>query len=282
MAAFQRTYARIRRSTHSSPGNHGSFSGRDGVDVVGGGEGRDADVSLACPLQQAQHEVPGPVGALVVDDGVEGVAPFLGLFRVDVDQLSGQPRADQRLALTSVGHAGIASLRPAGRPAWSARPIAGSPPLQPTRDRGSLPLAGVVVQAGDVQCTCRKLEGKERLMQAKVGERLILKSHHVGEPDRARARFSRCAARRVDRRSWCGSKTAMRDWCFRAQTRSCTTLTAAERSSSALNASAPDGVSTRTRCAQLVRCACAGCWPCNGLPACTPHLGCPRTRRGQW
>ena len=73
--------------------------GRDRVDVVGAAQARHADLVLAGPLEQAQHEVPGAVAARVVDDRVERLEPLGGLGGVDVGQLARQAVADDRGAL---------------------------------------------------------------------------------------------------------------------------------------------------------------------------------------
>jgi hypothetical protein len=44
---------------------------RDRVDVVGGRQRRHADLPFARPFEQAQHDVPGALGAGGVDDTVE-------------------------------------------------------------------------------------------------------------------------------------------------------------------------------------------------------------------
>ena len=69
---------------------------RDRVDVVGGAQGRDADLLLARALEQAQHHVAGAVAAAVVEHRVEGREPLLGLVRVDVGQLGGEALVDHR------------------------------------------------------------------------------------------------------------------------------------------------------------------------------------------
>ncbi len=72
---------------------------RDRVDVVGAAQARHADLLLAGPLQQAEHEVARPVAPGVVDDGVQRLEPLGGLGRIDVGQLARQPVADDRGAL---------------------------------------------------------------------------------------------------------------------------------------------------------------------------------------
>ncbi len=65
----------------------GLLLGADRVDVAGLGQGRDADVALAGPLQQLVHQEAGAVLALLVQDLVQGVEPLAGLDLVDVGQL---------------------------------------------------------------------------------------------------------------------------------------------------------------------------------------------------
>ena len=68
--------------------------GRDRVDVVGAAQRGHADLHLAGPLEQAEHHVAGALAAALVDQRVEGVEPVVGLVRVDVGQLGGQPLVD--------------------------------------------------------------------------------------------------------------------------------------------------------------------------------------------
>ena len=56
----------------------------DRVDVAGLGQRRQADVQLARALEQLVDEEAGPALALLADELVERVEPFLGLGRVDV------------------------------------------------------------------------------------------------------------------------------------------------------------------------------------------------------
>ena len=76
---------------------------RDRVDVVGAAQRGDADLLLAAALEQPEHQVAGAVAAGVVDDGVEGVQPLLGLVGIGVGELAGQPVGDDR-----AGRAGVA------------------------------------------------------------------------------------------------------------------------------------------------------------------------------
>ena len=69
---------------------------RDAVDVVGAAQRGDAHLGLAGPLEQAQHDVPGPVAAAFLQQGVEGRQPVLGLVGVDVGQLGRQALVDHR------------------------------------------------------------------------------------------------------------------------------------------------------------------------------------------
>ena len=59
----------------------------DRVDVPGLREARQADVTLACPLQQLVHQEAGAVLPLLVQDLVEGLDPVVGLGLVDVGEL---------------------------------------------------------------------------------------------------------------------------------------------------------------------------------------------------
>ena len=65
-------------------GEPGLVLGRDRVDVVGGGQARDAHLALAGALVELEHQVAGAGPAALVDDAVERVQPLLGLVRVDV------------------------------------------------------------------------------------------------------------------------------------------------------------------------------------------------------
>src|SRR5690606_26595616 len=56
--------------------------GRKGVDVVSGGQGRYADLTLPGTLEQPQHHVAGPLASPLVDDTVEGLDPLQRLLRV--------------------------------------------------------------------------------------------------------------------------------------------------------------------------------------------------------
>ena len=60
---------------------------RDGVDVAGLDQRRQAHVQLAGALEQLVDQVAGAVGAFLLDHGVERLDPLLGLGRVDVRQL---------------------------------------------------------------------------------------------------------------------------------------------------------------------------------------------------
>jgi hypothetical protein len=75
---------------------------RDGVDVVGAAQAGHAHLVLAGPLQEAEHEVPRPVAAGVVDDRVQGLEPLGGLGGVDVGQLARQSVADDRRPVGSI------------------------------------------------------------------------------------------------------------------------------------------------------------------------------------
>ena len=85
-------------------GEPGLALGRDGVDEVGAAQAGHADLLLTGPLQQPEHDVPGPGPAVGPDDVIEGLHPFPGLVRIDVRQLGGQSVADDGEALASGGH----------------------------------------------------------------------------------------------------------------------------------------------------------------------------------
>ena len=70
--------------------------GRDGVDVVGAAQRRDADLLLAGPLEEPQHHVARALAAAVGDHGVEGLEPLPGLLGIDVGQLGRQALVDHR------------------------------------------------------------------------------------------------------------------------------------------------------------------------------------------
>ena len=70
----------------------------DGVDVVGRRQRRDPDVLHARTLEQAQHDVAGPLAARVVDQRVDGVQPLGRLLRVDVRQVGGDAVEDGAVA----------------------------------------------------------------------------------------------------------------------------------------------------------------------------------------
>ncbi len=77
--------------------------GRDGVDVVGAAQRGHADLGLARPLEQAQHDVARPVPTALVEHRVEGGDPVGGLVGVDVRQLRGQALVDDRRGAAGAG-----------------------------------------------------------------------------------------------------------------------------------------------------------------------------------
>jgi hypothetical protein len=85
------------------PGEPGFSLGGDGIDVVGGGQRRYADLALPGALQQTQHHVAGAFGPPLIDDTVKRLDPFAGFLRVDVRKLARQAVADYR-ALAFRGH----------------------------------------------------------------------------------------------------------------------------------------------------------------------------------
>ena len=79
---------------------------RDRVDVVGAAQRRNADLLLAGTLEEAEHDVAGPLPAALVEERVERGDPVLGLVRVDVGELGRQALVDHR---GSGGVAGVGS-----------------------------------------------------------------------------------------------------------------------------------------------------------------------------
>ena len=79
--------------------------GGDGVDVVRAAHLGHGHALLAGPLDQPQHEIAGPLPAALVDGGVEGVEPLLGLFGIEVRDLTRKAANDDRVAIGSGSHA---------------------------------------------------------------------------------------------------------------------------------------------------------------------------------
>ena len=69
------------------PGEGGLLLGRDRVDVARLGQGRNADLELAGPLEEAEQDEARPFGPRLLDHRVERVEPFLGLGGVDIREL---------------------------------------------------------------------------------------------------------------------------------------------------------------------------------------------------
>ena len=95
----------------------------DGVHVGRRHRRGDAHIPFPRPPEQVEHDVPGAGSALVVDQPVEGLDPFLGLGRVDVrygaeqtvDQRSGGGRHEYLFS------AGLRSLPSVPRPTHDPR-----------------------------------------------------------------------------------------------------------------------------------------------------------------
>ena len=68
--------------------------GGNGVDEVGAAQGGNADLLLAGPLQQAEHDVAGALTPVGVGQVVEGLEPLLGLLGIDVRELGRQTLVD--------------------------------------------------------------------------------------------------------------------------------------------------------------------------------------------
>src|SRR5262249_52298702 len=77
--------------------------GRNRVDVVRAAQAGDADLLLARPFEQPEHDVPGPGAAAGPHHVVERFQPLPGLVWVDVGKLGGQAVADNRVAQTLAG-----------------------------------------------------------------------------------------------------------------------------------------------------------------------------------
>src|SRR5699024_3291585 len=56
----------------------------DGVDIVGGRQGQNADIAFTCAFEQAQDQVAGTLLSATGECLVEGVEPLGGFFSVDV------------------------------------------------------------------------------------------------------------------------------------------------------------------------------------------------------
>ena len=79
--------------------------GGDGVDVVRAAHLGHGHALLAGPLDQPQHQVAGAFPAPLVDGGVEGVEPLLGLLGIEVRDLARKAANDDRVAIGSGSHA---------------------------------------------------------------------------------------------------------------------------------------------------------------------------------
>ena len=73
----------------------GLLGGGDGVDVVGGQQGRKGDALGGGAFQQAQHQVAAAVRAGGFQQPVEGIHPLLGFLRVGIGQVGGHSVSDQ-------------------------------------------------------------------------------------------------------------------------------------------------------------------------------------------
>lgn len=77
----------------------------DRVDVVGAAHLGHGHALLARALDEPEHQIAGPLPAALVDGGVEGVQPFLGLFGIEVRDLAGKAANDDRVAIGCGSHA---------------------------------------------------------------------------------------------------------------------------------------------------------------------------------
>ena len=76
------------------PGERRFLVHRDRVDVVRGGHHRNTHTLRPGPLKQAAHDVLGTLGALFLNQGIQGLQPLGGLFRITIRQLVCQPAED--------------------------------------------------------------------------------------------------------------------------------------------------------------------------------------------
>ncbi|MDQ0854763.1 hypothetical protein QFZ79_002874 [Arthrobacter sp. V4I6] len=67
---------------------------RDRVHVVRGGDHRNPDALRTGPLEQRAHDVLGTLGALILNQVIQGLQPFGGLFGITIRQLVCQPAED--------------------------------------------------------------------------------------------------------------------------------------------------------------------------------------------
>ena len=110
IAAFHRIQRAVAALDLLVAGEPRLALGRDRVDVVGGGQRGHADLLLAGPLQQPQHQVAGArLGRRSSTTASKELEPLAGLFGVDVGQLAGQPVEDGSCFLTS-GHGVVLSI----------------------------------------------------------------------------------------------------------------------------------------------------------------------------
>ncbi len=77
----------------------------DRVHVVRTAHFRHGDTLLPRALDEPEHEIAGPLTASLVDGGVEGVEPFLGLFGIKIRDLTRKAANDDRVAIGSGSHA---------------------------------------------------------------------------------------------------------------------------------------------------------------------------------
>ena len=102
------------------PGERRFLVHRDRVHVIRGGDHRNTHGLRAGPLQQAAHYVLGTLGALFLNQRIQGLHPLGGLFRITIRQLVSQPAEDMG-GIFSCSHVQPLFERIASAPSGSGR-----------------------------------------------------------------------------------------------------------------------------------------------------------------
>ncbi len=76
----------------------------DRVHVVRAAHLRHRDALLPRAFDEPEHQIAGPLTAALVDGGVEGVQPFLGLLGIEIRDLARKAANDDRVAIGSGSH----------------------------------------------------------------------------------------------------------------------------------------------------------------------------------
>ena len=122
-AAFQRMIAADPALDVLVAGEPGLLLGGDRVHVRRGDARRGADGQLPGSADEAGHQVLGAGPAALVDHRPEGVEPLLGLLRVDVGELVGEPVDDHVVPLPHSSMVLFCTCSARSRlPSWAAIP----------------------------------------------------------------------------------------------------------------------------------------------------------------